>query len=185
MSPSRSNNVNKAVLKPQVSPTFVITYFCNHCNIRLDSIPVKVICAKRSIQGLLCPSPMKINWWPFFKNFSQKVNNPKWPLDDLWPYICWCLCVTLPRIIVLNSHRNTSKHVDTVTIKKNLMERSMTPRWPLTPLLLRPHVWLYPRIIVSKSMKIHQSMWIQSRLFLKMSHVKLYPRIIVSNILPY
>ena len=27
----------------------------------------------------------------------------------------------------------------------------MTPRWPLTPLPLRSHVWLYPRIIVSKS----------------------------------
>ena len=27
----------------------------------------------------------------------------------------------------------------------------MTPRWPLTPLLMRSHVWLYPRIIVSKS----------------------------------
>ena len=28
---------------------------------------------------------------------------------------------------------------------------SLTPRWPLTPHLLRSHVWLYPRIIVSKS----------------------------------
>ena len=31
-------------------------------------------------------------------------------------------------------------------------KRSLTPRWPLTPHLLRTHVWLYPaRIIVSKS----------------------------------
>ena len=30
-------------------------------------------------------------------------------------------------------------------------QRSLTPRWPLTPHLLRSHVWLYPRIIVSKS----------------------------------
>ena len=29
--------------------------------------------------------------------------------------------------------------------------RSFTPRWPLTPHLLRSYVWLYPRIIVSKS----------------------------------
>ena len=35
--------------------------------------------------------------------------------------------------------------------KKNLNQRSLTPRWPLTPHLLRSHVWLYPRIIVSKS----------------------------------
>ena len=35
--------------------------------------------------------------------------------------------------------------------KKNLNQRSLTPRWPLTPHLLRSHVWLYPRIILSKS----------------------------------
>ena len=29
--------------------------------------------------------------------------------------------------------------------------RSVTSRWPLIPLLLRSHVWLYSRIIVSKS----------------------------------
>ena len=35
---------------------------------------------------------------------------------------------------------------------KNLNQRSLTPRWPLTPhLQLRSYVWLYPRIIVSKS----------------------------------
>ena len=30
-------------------------------------------------------------------------------------------------------------------------QSSLTPRWPLTPHLLRSHVWLYPRINVSKS----------------------------------
>ena len=50
------------------------------------------------------------------------------------------------------SHENTSKYVDTVTFfAKNMMQRSLTPRWPLTPHLLRSHVWIYPRIIVSKS----------------------------------
>ena len=34
---------------------------------------------------------------------------------------------------------------------KNLNQRSFTPRWPLTPHLLRSYVWLYPRIIVAKS----------------------------------
>ena len=34
---------------------------------------------------------------------------------------------------------------------KNLNQRSLTPRWPSTPYLLRSHVWLYPRITVSKS----------------------------------
>ena len=47
---------------------------------------------------------------------------------------------------------NTSKYVDTLTLfSKKLNQRSLTPRWPLTPCLLRSHVWLYPRIIVSKS----------------------------------
>ena len=44
---------------------------------------------------------------------------------------------------------------------ENLNQRSLTPRWPLTPCLLRSHVWLYPRIIVSSPMGIHQCMWIQ------------------------
>ena len=34
---------------------------------------------------------------------------------------------------------------------KNLNQRSLTPRWPLTPHLLRSYVWLNPGIIVSKS----------------------------------
>ena len=62
----------------------------------------------------------------------------------------WCY----PRIIVSKSHENTSKYVDTVTFfvkKKPLNQRSLTPRWPLTPHLLKSYVWLYPRITVSKS----------------------------------
>ena len=74
---------NKAVLEPRVSPAFASTYFCNHCNIRIE---------------------------------------------------------------------NTSKYVDTLILfSKNLNQRSLTPTWPLTPCLLRSHVWLYPRIIASKS----------------------------------
>ena len=47
---------------------------------------------------------------------------------------------------------NTSKYVDTLILfSKNLNQRSLTPTWPLTLYLLRSHVWLYPRIIVSKS----------------------------------
>ena len=34
---------------------------------------------------------------------------------------------------------------------KNLNQRSLTHRWHLTPHLLGSYVWLYPRIIVSKS----------------------------------
>ena len=71
------------VIQGSSRTAFVITYFCNHCNIRFE---------------------------------------------------------------------NTSKYADTLTLfSKNLNQRSLTPRWPLTPCLLRSHVWLYPRIIVSKS----------------------------------
>ena len=38
-----------------------------------------------------------------------------------------------------------------ILFPKNLNQRSLTPTWPLTPCLLRSHVWLYPRIVVSKS----------------------------------
>ena len=34
---------------------------------------------------------------------------------------------------------------------KTLNQRSLTPRWPLTPHLLRSRVWLFPQITVSKS----------------------------------
>ena len=51
----------KAVLELQVSPAFAITYFCNHCHIRFDPIPIlKMMC--KSTQGSLCPSPMKIHY---------------------------------------------------------------------------------------------------------------------------
>ena len=75
----------------------------------------------------------------------------------------------------------------------------MTPRWPLTPHLLRSYVWLYPRIIVSKSHE-NTSKYVDTVTFfaknlnqrsltprwpltphLLRSYVWLYPRIIVSK----
>ena len=54
--------------------------------------------------------------------------------------------------IIVIFFENTWKYVDTLILfSKNLNQRSLTPTWPLTPCLLRSHVWLYPRIIVSKS----------------------------------
>ena len=83
---------------------------------------------------------------------------------------------------------------------KNLNQRSLTPRWPLTQNLLRSYVWLYPRIIVSKSHE-NTSKYVDTVTFfakklepmgsltprwpliphLLRSHVWLYPRIIVSK----
>ena len=60
---------NKAVLEPRVSPDFAITYFCNHCNIRFENTD----------------QSMWIHW-PFFPKTWTKGH---WPLDDLWPHVCW------------------------------------------------------------------------------------------------
>ena len=86
-----------------------------------------------------------------FANLNQRSLTPRWPLTQhllrshVWLY---------PRIIVSKSHGNTSMYVDTVinfAILQITNQRSPTPKWPLTPHLLRSYVWWYPRIIVSKS----------------------------------
>ena len=62
-------------------------------------------------------------------------------------------CVTLPKdhcVQVPWEYIKVCGYSD-LFLKKNLNQRSLTPRWPLTPHLLRSYVWLYPRIIVSKS----------------------------------
>ena len=51
-----------------------------------------------------------------FKNFSQQVNNPKWPLDDLWPHICWCLMY------------DSTLEVDTVTIFQKINQKVNDPK---------------------------------------------------------
>ena len=63
------------------------------------------------------------------------------------------LCVTLPKdhcVQVPWKYIKVCGYSD-LFCKTNLNQRSLTPRWPLTPHLLRSYVWLYPRIIVSKS----------------------------------
>ena len=83
--------------------------------------------------------------------------------------------------------------------QKTWTKGHLTPRWPLTPSLLRSHAWLYPRITVSKSHE-NTSKYVDTvTLFfqnlnqrsltprwplnphLLRSHMWLYPRIIVSK----
>ena len=89
----------------------------------------------------------------FFTKKNLNQGGGHWPLDDLWPHICWGhMCVTLPKdhcVQVPWKYIKVCGYSDPFC--KNLNQRSLTPRWPLTPHLLRSHVWLYPRIIVSKS----------------------------------
>ena len=126
---------------------------------------------------------------------------PSWPLT---PFLLRSQEWLYPRIILSKSHENMSfwsMWIQWPFFFKNLNQRSLTPRWHLTPGLLRSHVWLYPRIIVSSPMKIHHSLWIQWPFFknlnqrsltprwpswpltphLLRSHVWLYPRFIVSK----
>ena len=58
---------NKAVLKPRVSPAFAITF------------------ATIVILDLKIHQSMWIHW-PFFPKPWTKGH---WPLDDLWPHVCW------------------------------------------------------------------------------------------------
>ena len=85
--------------------------------------------------------------------FAKTSTKGHWPLDDLWPTSVEVLCVTLPKdhcVQVPWKYIKVCGYSD-FFCKKNLNQRSLTPRWPLTPHLLRSHVWLYPRIIVFKS----------------------------------
>ena len=62
------------------------------------------------------------------------------------------LCVTLPKdhcVQVPWKYIKVCGYSD-LFCKKKLEPKVIDPRWPLTPHLLRSHVWLYPRIILSK-----------------------------------
>ena len=86
-----------------------------------------------------------------FANYQLKVIDSKMTFD---PTSVEVLCVTLPKdncVQVPWKYIKVCGYSDLFLQKKNLEPRSLTPRWPLTPHLLRSHVWLYPRIIVSKS----------------------------------
>ena len=85
----------------------------------------------------------------FAKNLNQRGH---WPLDDLWPHICWGhMCDSTQGSLYPSPMKiHQSMWIQWPFLQK-LEPRSLTPRWPLTPHLLRSHVWFYPRIIVSKS----------------------------------
>ena len=90
--------------------------------------------------------------------FAKTWTKGQWPLDDLWPHICWGLmCDSTQGSLCLSPMKiHQSMWIQWPFLQKNLNQRSLTPRWPLTPHLLRSHMWLYPRIIVSKS---HGNTW--------------------------
>ena len=62
-----AHDLNKAVLEPRVSPAFAITYFA-----------IIVILHLKIYQS------MWIHWL-----FPKTWTKGHWPLDDLWPHVCW------------------------------------------------------------------------------------------------
>ena len=108
-----------------------------------------------STQGSFYLSPLKIcqsMWiqWPFFKKKTWTKGH--WPLDALWPRVCWGhVCDSTHGSFCLSPMKIHESMWIQWPFFKNLNQRSLTSRWPLTPHLLKSHVWLYSRFIVSKS----------------------------------
>ena len=90
---------------------------------------------------------------------SMTPNNPRQPLT---PHLLRSHVQLYPRIIVSNSHKNTSKHVDTVTLFSKTLTKG---QWPLDDLW--PHFdWGHmcdstQGSLCPSPMRIHQCMWIQ------------------------
>ena len=59
------------------------------------------------------------------------------------------------RISVSNSHGNTSKYMDAVTMFQKLTQKVTNPKMIFDPTSVEVIMWLYPRIISTKS---HENM---------------------------
>ena len=97
---------NKVVLEPRVSPTFAITHFCNI--VISDLVPYQNM-NQRSLtpRWSLNPSLLGSRVWHYPRIivsksheitskcvdtvtlFSKTYTKGHWPLDDLWPHVCW------------------------------------------------------------------------------------------------
>ena len=118
-----------------------------------------------------------VNMWRFLHevNFTFWAHFTTWPLMtfdlSIWPLTTWkykeSYIVSTRRfsnhesrllsqshtyaiIVIIDLKIHQSMWIHWPFFSKNLNQRLLTPTWPLTPCLLRSHVWLYPRIIVSK-----------------------------------
>ena len=145
--------------------------FCKNLNQGhwpLDDLWPHICCGHMcdSTQGSLCPSPMGIHqcmWiqWSILQITKQRSLTHRWPLTPhlLRSYVWLC-----PRIIVSNSHENTSTYVDTVTFfaKKKKWTKGHGPLDDLWPHICCGHMCDSTQGSLCPSpMKIHQSMWIQ------------------------
>ena len=84
-----------------------------------------------------------------FQKLEPKVIDPLMTFD---PKSVEVTCVTLPNnycVQILWKYIKAYGYSD--FFQKKMNQRSLTPRWPLTPRLLRSRMRLYPQITVSKS----------------------------------
>ena len=99
--------------------------------------------------------------------FAKTWTKGHWPLDDLWPHICWGhMCDSTQGSLMSKSHGNTSMYVDTVMNTVDLFAKTWTKgHWPLDDLW--PHIcWGHmcdstQGSLCPSPMGIHQCMWIQ------------------------
>ena len=107
--------------------------------------------------------------------FSKTWTKGHWPLDNLWPHVWGHMCDPTQGSLCLSPMKiQQSMWIHWLFFFKNLNQRSLTPRWPLTPCLFRSHVWPYPRIIVSKSHG-NISMYVDTVInFAKLPHTTYY-----------
>ena len=102
--------------------------------------------------------------------FAKTWTKGHWPLDDLWPHICWGLmCDSTQGSLCLSPMKiRQSMWIQWAFLPKNLNQRSLTPRWLLTHICCGHMCDSTQGLLCPSPMKIHQSMWIQWTFLLKL-----------------
>ena len=109
----------------------------------------------------------------FPKNLNQRSLTPRWPLTQ----VCWGrMCDSTQGSFCPSPIKiHQSMWIQWPFFQK-CEPKVIDPRWPLTPRLLMSQMWLYPRIIVSKSHGNTSKMWIQWPFFKNVNQRSLTPR---------
>ena len=133
-----------------------------------------------STQGSLCPSGHEntSKYVDTVNLFAKTWTKGHWPLDDLWPYICWghmcdstqgSLCPSPMKI-----HQKLCENTVNV-FAKTWTNRSLTPRWPYDPTSVEVTCVTLPKDhCVQCPMGIHQCMRIQWSILQKLPHTYTY-----------
>ena len=147
-------NEKDMACQQQIWSTFVAVLWCSKTKIT-DRTGILVLV--RVLWDTISKIYWKF-WYSFFKNAPESRYNFNqieitWRTRRFSNHVSRLLLQshTFAIIILLHLKIHQSMWIHWPFFPKTWNQRSLTPRWPLTPCLLRSHVWLYPRIIVSKS----------------------------------